>query len=861
MIESAVVNPERSDVGMSAEIIIRGARLYNLKNITVHIPKNRLVVLTGLSGSGKSALAFDILHKEGQRQYLESLGMVSYQLTRPPVDRIEGLSPTISVDQHQANRSPRSTMGTETDLYTYLRVLFAKIGHRPCPACGKDIAPPHMLDEQFMAESDEPDGAASYPCPSCGTKVEELLMGHFSFNKLEGACPTCTGLGVVNQVDVSQLVDETKSILEGAVSGWVEGFNTYQSNTLKMAAAAYGFPFDPSLPIREYGEVQRELLLYGVESPQFRRRFPGVQPPATARAGRFEGVVTSFMRRYAERIEDQKYREKMERTIYSHPCPDCGGERLRAESRAVTVVGRTIVELSHIPLVELDRWVEALPEAVDPAEWGIVQPIVADLRERIRRILNVGVGYLTMDRSSPTLSAGEGQRIRLAALLASELSSVIFVLDEPTTGLHQRDTALLIEILRRLRDLGNTVVVIEHDLELIGAADHVIDMGPGAGRNGGEVVAAGTPAEVARVAASLTGRFLSGAESIAVPAVRRAGDGTHLVIRGARAHNLKNITVTLPLGKLVAITGVSGSGKSSLLFDILDRAARQRFYGAADLPGEHDAILGWENLDRVITIDQAPIGRTPRSNAATYTDAFAAIRKVYASLPFAKEHGLLDSHFSFNVAGGRCEKCQGAGMLTVPMHFLPDVAVRCPACRGRRFKKEVLEARFKGYSITDVLDMTAEQAASVFGEVAPVYDRLSMMCNSGLGYLKLGQPATTLSGGEAQRVKLAKELGRRTAGRTLYLLDEPSIGLHPADTANLINVLQGLVDAGNSVVVVEHNLDLIKVADWIIDLGPEGGKAGGEIIAVGTPEQVAEVDGSHTGRFLRHLLGSGRSRT
>ncbi|MGE5672864.1 MAG: excinuclease ABC subunit UvrA [Mycobacterium leprae] len=839
---------------MADEIIIGGARLHNLKNVTVRIPKQKLVVITGLSGSGKSALAFDTLNAEGQRQYLEALGFVAYGMAKPPVDRIEGLSPTISVGQHTSNNNPRSTVGTETEIYTYLRVLFAKIGHRPCPCCGKLIAPPYVVGELGLVESDEPDTADAYPCPHCSTRVSELDMAHFSFNKLAGACPTCTGLGVVNQVDLSQLIDERKSLLEGAIAGWGAAFSQYQGDLLRMAGEHYGFPFDSTRPIQAYSEVQRDLLFYGVESPQFRRHFPGIEPPRTARAGRVEGVVPGFMRRYAERIDEPKYREKMERYMRTQTCPDCEGQRLKTESRAVTVAGRGIVEWARTPLVDLDTWVEALPGAVAPEAWPLIQPIVADLQERIRRIRNVGLGYLTLDRSAPTLSAGEAQRLRLAALLGSGLSGVIYVLDEPTTGLHQRDTALLIGILRGLRDLGNTVLVIEHDLEMIRAADYVIDMGPGAGHNGGEVVAAGTQAEVARVAESPTGRLLAGTASIPVPAVRRAGNGAHLVVHGARAHNLKQITVRLPLGQLVAVTGVSGSGKSSLLFDIVDRAGRQRFYGAGDPPGEHEGITGWEHLNRIITVDQATIGRTPHSNVATYTDVFTGIRKLYAALPYAQSRGLGEGHFSLNVAGGRCEKCQGAGVIMVPMQLLPDVAVCCPACRGMRFKPEVLAARHSGCSIADVLAMTIAQVAVLFRDVAPIYDRLALLQRCGVGYLKLGQPATTLSGGEAQRVKLAKELGRRSAGRTLYLLDEPTVGLHPADVAHLIQVLQGLVDAGHSVVVVEHNLDLIKVADWVIDLGPEGGKAGGEVVAEGTPEQVAAVGASHTGRYLQALL-------
>ncbi|MGE5561596.1 MAG: excinuclease ABC subunit UvrA [Chloroflexota bacterium] len=840
---------------MSDEMIIHGARLHNLKNITVRIPKHKLVVISGLSGSGKSALAFDLLNTESQRQFMESLGILTYKLARPPVDRIEGLMPTISVEQQEtSNRSPRSTLGTETDIYTYLRVLFAKIGHRLCPSCGQDIAPPYLAAEAGALDADESEDDESYPCPHCGAQVARLGMAHFSFNKPAGACPTCTGLGVINQVDESQLLDESKSLLAGAVLGSNAEFNKYQANTLKAAAAHYGFAFDADLPVREYGSVQRDLLLYGVASPQFRRHFPAIEPPATVRGGRFEGVVTGFMRRYAERIEDQRSRDKMERIIRSLPCPDCGGERLRAESRAVTVAGRSITALSRLSLVELDDWLAGLPSLVVPEEWLLVRPIAADIRDRIRRLVNVGVGYLTLDRSSPTLSGGEAQRLRLATLLGSELTGVAYLLDEPTTGLHQRDTALLIDILRQLRDLGNTVIVIEHDLELIRAADHVIDLGPGAGRYGGEVMAAGSVAEVAAEPASPTGRFIAGTDRIALPAQRRSGNGGRLVIRGARAHNLKDITVSFPLGALVAVTGVSGSGKSSLVFDILDRAARQRFYGAADRPGDHDGIDGWEQLDRVVTIDQVPLVRLPRSNAATYTEVFAAIRKVFAALPEAKARGLSEAHFSFNVPGGRCEKCQGTGVLTVPMHFLPDIEVRCPACHGRRFKPDVLAATYGGYSIADVLDMTIEQAAELFRKVKPVHDRLALMSECGLGYLRLGQPAPTLSGGEAQRIKLAKEMGRSGSGRTLYLLDEPTRGLHAADVRNLIRVLQGLVDAGNTVIVVEHNLDIARVADWIIDLGPEGGRAGGEVVAAGTPEQVAQAAGSHTGRCFRPLL-------
>ena len=847
---------------MQNTITIKGARLHNLKNVTLSIPKNKLVVLTGLSGSGKSTLAFDTLHKEGQRQYMESLGLVTAYLSRPPIDGIQGLSPSISVDQHLTNRSPRSTVGTVTEVYTYLRVLYARIGHRPCSACEADVPPPYDIsdvkagdDESNGYEPDEAfDGSDTYPCPNCGAPAPELGMAHFSFNKPAGACPTCTGLGVVLQPRLDRLIDAERSISDGAVHGWDVHYIKHNSKTLRAAGRYYGFEFDPDAPVDELGPVQRDLLLYGVESEQFRRHYPDAETPNTVAKGRFEGIVTNLLRRYRDRANDAAYRAKMDKLLSTQTCPDCEGTRLRAESRRVTVAGQTIVALSRVPLADLAGWLEGLAEAVSPDEWIIAESIVDDLRGRVRRLLDVGVGYLTMERSSPTLSAGEAQRLRLASLLGSGLTGVLYVLDEPTIGLHQRDTERLIRVLRQLRDLGNTVLVVEHDMEMVRAADHVVDMGPGAGELGGRVVAAGSPDAVKDCADSVTGQYLAGRVSVPIPEQRRPGNGKRLVIRGAREHNLQDVTVSLPLGLFVAVTGVSGSGKSSLMLDILDRAARQRFYGADSAPGEHDAITGWQHLDKIVTIDQTAIGRTTRSNAATYTDVFAPIRQAFAKTAAARERGLTASHFSFNVARGRCERCQGAGVLTVNMHMLPDVQVRCPACRGRRFKREVLAVEYRGHSIAGVLDMTIAEALDLFGDVAPVAARLSLMADVGLGYLKLGQPATTLSGGEAQRVKLAKELGRRATGRTLYLLDEPTTGLHIADIARLLVVLQRLVDAGNTVVVIEHNLDVVRAVDWIVDLGPEGGEAGGRVVAQGTPEQVAQVEASYTGAFLR-LLG------
>lgn len=842
-----------------SEITVRGARLHNLKHVSFSIPKNQFVVFTGLSGSGKSTMAFDTLHKEGQRQYMESLGMVTYE-SRPPVDAIVGLSPSISVDQHNSNRSPRSTVGTATEVYTYLRVLFARTGHRPCPKCGADVPPEHEMGELMESVWEDEDGTGepenAISCPNCGAPLPEMGMAFFSFNKPAGACRTCTGLGTIYAANLPRILDDEKSLTGGAVLLWDPRIVARYLETLHAAGRHYGFDFDPSIPVRALSPAQRDLLLYGVDSPSFRSHYPNIEAPNTVAQGRFEGVVTNLLRRHAEHASDTDtdYLEKLERLLVRQACSECGGTRLRPEARVVSVAGQNIVEVSRMSLDQLAEWVTGLQAALPAEDWLIAEPIVVDLQERVQRLVEIGLGYLTLERATPSLSAGEAQRLRLAALLGSGLTGVLYVLDEPTIGLHSRDIPRLVKMLRALRDLGNTVLVIEHDLDMIAAADWVVDFGPGAGRLGGQIVAEGAPHTVAQTPASITGQYLAGTARILVPASRRPVNDQGLTIRGAREHNLKDITAHFPQHTLTAVTGVSGSGKSSLMFDILDRAARQRFYGAADRPGAHEGIDGWEHFDKIITVDQNPIGRSTRSNAATYTDAFTAIREVFATQPTARERGLTAQHFSFNVPGGRCDRCEGAGVLAVEMHFLPDVQVRCPACHGRRFKREVLAVKYKGYDIAQVLDLTIEEALSLFAEVPVAKARLGLMVETGMGYLQLGQPASTFSGGEAQRVKLAKELARRSTGRTLYLLDEPTTGLHSADTAHLVLLLQRLVDAGNTVIVVEHNLDLVKCADWVIDLGPEGGEAGGQIIVEGTPEMVAACPESITGQVLKKVL-------
>ncbi len=846
-------------------ILVKGARENNLKNITLQIPKNKLVVMTGLSGSGKSTLAFDTLQKECQRQYMESMGLVTDLLSKPKVESISGLSPSISVGQHLTNRNPRSTVGTMTEVFTYIRVLYAKLGERPCSNCGTTIRPSFVAGDDLELDAWDEGGsvdegleeladAVSIPCPACGTRLPEMNMAHFSFNKPQGACPTCMGLGVTSQPNLGAILDDELGLLDGAVKTFDKGLAKFYSNSLREAAGYFSFTFDPEQPVREYGQVQRDVLLYGTSSPEFLRHFPGVEPPTNAFNGRFSGVITGLMQKYAEHSRDDASRAKLEKFLSQQTCPDCQGMRLREESRQVTVCGRNIIELSELSLDDLSGWISSVSDAIPQEGLTIVRPIVDDLSGRVKRLIDVGVGYLSMDRAALSLSGGEAQRLRLAALLGSGLTGVLYVLDEPTTGLHSRDTEKLLKVLKQLRNLGNTVLVIEHDLEVMQAADYIIDIGPGAGKHGGEVVAVGTPEEVRRCAESVTGRYLAGSDLIPVPEERREGSGETLTVHDATEHNLTGVTASIPLGTLTALTGVSGSGKSTLLFDILDRAGRQRFYGATDVPGKHGSISGWEHIDKLITIDQTAIGRVPRSNAATYTDAFTAIRNVFAGLPEAVEHGLQARHFSFNVSGGRCEKCQGAGVITINMHFLPDVEVLCPKCRGKRFLPEVLAVKYRGASISDVLNMSIGEANELFREEASVADKLDLLEQVGLGYLQLGQPATTLSGGEAQRIKLAKELSRKSKGHTLYLLDEPTVGLHPHDAKKLLALLQRLVDADNTVVVIEHNLDIVKAADWVIDFGPEGGHAGGQIIACGTPEQVAQSDVSVTGKLLRKML-------
>jgi excinuclease ABC subunit A len=943
------------DLAMEA-IRIRGARTHNLKSLNLDLPRNRLIVITGLSGSGKSSLAFDTLYAEGQRRYVESLSAYARQflelMEKPDVDLIEGLSPAISIEQKAASHNPRSTVGTVTEIHDYLRLLYARVGTPYCPdhalplesqsvaqmvdhvvALPEDtklmiLAPvvadrkgeqTDLLDElraqgftrlridgvvheidalpklgrttkhtievvvdrlkaradqkQRLAESFETalrhaDGravavetdtgkehvfSAKFACPVCGYSLPELEPRLFSFNNPMGACPGCDGLGAIQFFDPKRIVAHPElSLASGAIRGW-DRRNQFYFQMLTSLGAHFQFEVERSF--QKLPEDVQQIVLYGTKE-KIPFSYLNERGRTFVKEHAFEGVIPNLERRYKE-TDSIVVREELAKYLNTKPCPQCEGTRLKREARNVKVgpagAERAIYEVSALPLRDGLVFFRSLE--LPGAKRAIAEKIVGEIAARLTFLVNVGLEYLTLDRSAETLSGGEAQRIRLASQIGSGLTGVMYVLDEPSIGLHQRDNGRLLATLKHLRDLGNTVIVVEHDEEAIRAADHVVDMGPGAGERGGELVAQGTPDEIVRNEASLTGQYLAGKRSIAMPQRRARPDGERtLTVRGARGNNLKNVDVDLPVGLFVCVTGVSGSGKSTLINDTLYAAVARELYGAAAEPAPHDAIEGLNHFDKVISVDQSPIGRTPRSNPATYTGLFTPIRDLFAGTPAARERGYGAGRFSFNVKGGRCEACQGDGVLKVEMHFLPDVYVPCDVCHGRRYNRETLEILYKGRNIQQVLEMTVAQALEFFDAVPAVRQKLATLADVGLGYIKLGQPATTLSGGEAQRVKLALELSKRDTGRTLYFLDEPTTGLHFHDIELLLGVLHRLRDHGNTVVVIEHNLDVIKTADWIVDLGPEGGDGGGLVIAQGTPEQVAAVDASYTGRYLRGFL-------
>ena len=953
------------------KIIVRGAREHNLKNITVEIPRDKLVVITGISGSGKSSLAFDTIYAEGQRRYVESLSAYARQflgqMEKPDVDQIEGLSPAISISQHSAGHNPRSTVGTVTEVYDYLRLLYARVGTPHCPQCGREIqqqsaqqivdailslpggtrlmilAPLikdrkghhkavfedvrkagfvrvrvdgeiHDVDEEIeldrykmhtieavvdrliISHTDEGNNVARitdsvetalrlgegvvivqnvsveppqdllfsehFACAQCGISFAEFEPRSFSFNSPHGACPTCQGLGVRMEIDPELVIPNPDlSLEEGAIQPWnfASRDDGYYTQLLRAAAERFHIPM--SVPVRELTAQQLDILLYGSGSERVRVSYQNREGQRRYYETTFEGVINNLRRRYEETASDYA-RSKIEEYMVYSPCPACGGKRLKPESLAVTVAGKNIAEVTEMSVSQALRWVQELQGAegdgkkplLTERQLMIADRILKEIRARLNFMADVGLDYLTLNRTAVSLSGGEAQRIRLATQIGSQLMGVIYILDEPSIGLHQRDNARLIRTLQGMRDLGNTLIVVEHDEATIRAADWVIDLGPGAGENGGYVVAAGPVEEILRNRNSITGEYLSGRKRIPVPRKRRSGTGQELVIYGASEHNLKHIDVHIPLGKFVCITGVSGSGKSTLLVEVLYKRLAQMLHGARERAGEHESISGAEYIDKVINIDQSPIGRTPRSNPATYTNLFTPIRELFAQLPDSKVRGYTAGRFSFNVKGGRCEACQGQGQIRIEMQFLPDIYIPCDVCKGTRYNRETLQVRYKGKNIAEVLDMTVDEAMDFFEAIPAIRAKLKTLRDVGLGYIKLGQPAPTLSGGEAQRVKLSRELSKRATGQTLYVLDEPSVGLHAADVDKLLRVLNKLVDKGNTVVIIEHHPDIVKVADWIIDLGPEGGDAGGYIVAEGTPEDVARVPESYTGQFLERVL-------
>ena len=936
-------------------IVVKGAREHNLKNIDVVIPRDRLVVITGVSGSGKSSLAFDTIYAEGQRRYVESLSAYARQflgrMEKPEVDYIEGLSPAISIDQKGPSKNPRSTVGTVTETYDYLRLLFARVGHPHCPKCGREITAQtvqqivdavqnipggsrimilaplirdrkgeyqavfddlrkagyvrvrvdgHIYDlaEEFqldknkkhsievvvdrlvIGQSDQSRIADSvetaiklgagvvlvsvaqgeellfsehFACVHCGVSLGEIAPRTFSFNSPHGACRACTGLGVKLEIDPEMIIPNKElSIAQGAIHpGW---WYSWHAGELEMLARRYGF--STHSPVKELGEHHLKVILYGEggELIRYRNRFGRVKGYFTG----YEGVIP-YLERLGRDTQSERTRTEIERYTVSRPCPVCQGKRLKPESLAVTVGDKNIVEVSSMSVTQAMGWVAAIggdgkKAVLKKREQTIAHQILKEIQARLGFLKDIGLDYLTLDRPSATLAGGEAQRIRLATQIGSGLMGVLYICDEPTIGLHPADDFRLIETLKRLRDLGNTILVVEHDEAMMRAADHIIDMGPGAGEHGGWIVTTGKLADIVGCKESITGQYLSGAKQIPLPPKRRPGSGEEIVIKGARQNNLKDIDVHIPLGKFVGVTGVSGSGKSTLIDDILYKKLAQLFYRSRERAGDCDGIIGVEHIDKVVNIDQSPIGRTPRSNPATYTGIFTPIRELFATVPEARMRGYALGRFSFNVKGGRCEACRGEGFIQIEMQFLPDVTVACEVCKGKRYNREALEIRFKGKNIAEVLDMTVEQALAFFDHFPKVKNKLQTLRDVGLGYIRLGQPAPTLSGGEAQRVKLATELSRRSTGRTLYILDEPTTGLSFEDVAALLRVLQRLVDAGNTVVVIEHHLDVIKNADHIIDLGPGAGDRGGYIVATGTPEEIAGEKSSATGQYLGRVL-------
>jgi len=953
------------------KIVIRGAREHNLKGIDLEIPRDRLVVVTGISGSGKSSLAFDTIYAEGQRRYVESLSAYARQflgqMEKPDVDLIDGLSPAISIDQKGSSRNPRSTVGTITEIWDHLRLLYARAGTPHCPKCDRPISRvslDHIVDEilqlpdgtrllvlgpvlrdrkgegetffhaarkagfsrvrvngtlydlddapkldkkkrhsievvvdRFIVRrpvdekgkplppedrsrlSDSVETAlklgeglviissaaaeGSKPtfeerlfseklgCPYDGTVMDDLEPRSFSFNSPHGACPECTGLGFRLEVDPERVIDPEKSVLEGGLVPWSR--SPEGSWYLKVVTAAMkAKKWNPKTPIGELPAAAQEYLLNAEREDRFTVTYENASYRNTYKAA-FEGIIANLERRHRE-TDSELVRVEIERYMVSRPCPECKGRRLKPEMLAVRVAEKNIAEVAAMPIGELTTWINALTPLLGERERTIAKAIVKEIAERAGFLVDVGLDYLTVDRTATTLSGGEAQRIRLATQIGSRLVGVLYILDEPSIGLHQRDNARLITTLLRLRDLGNTVLVVEHDEETIRTADWIVDIGPGAGELGGKVVVNGTLKALTDTKESITGAFIRGDRAVKIPTTRRKGSGKSIVVKGAREHNLKGLDVEFPLGRFIAVTGVSGSGKSTLVTDILQKAIARKLHGAKERPGAHDRVTGLDQIDKAIEIDQSPIGRTPRSNPATYVGLFTPIRELFAATQEARLRGYSAGRFSFNVKGGRCETCAGDGILQIEMQFLPDVYVPCETCRGKRYNREALDVTWKGMTIADVLELQVEDALGRFDAIPAIRNRLKTLSEVGLGYLRLGQPATTLSGGEAQRIKLATELARRSTGRTAYILDEPTTGLHFADVERLLEVLHRLVDGGNSVIVIEHNLDVIKTADWVIDLGPDGGDRGGKLIAEGTPEQVAKVKASHTGRYLALAL-------